>query len=88
MFVVYVGSILTTVLWVMALRGQAAAPAGFLLAISGGRWVAARPRPVGGGRVPGIAAGPAHPAHGNRRPGRDRGTAGTAGRPGVRLVCW
>ena len=34
MFVVYVGSILTTILWIMALRGQAEAPAGFILAIS------------------------------------------------------
>ncbi|MGE8686689.1 MAG: potassium-transporting ATPase subunit KdpB [Achromobacter sp.] len=38
MFVVYVGSILTTVLWVMALRGAAEAPAGFILAISIWLW--------------------------------------------------
>lgn len=38
MFVVYVGSILTTVLWVMALRGQAEAPAGFILAIAVWLW--------------------------------------------------
>ncbi|MGH8815881.1 MAG: potassium-transporting ATPase subunit B, partial [Achromobacter pestifer] len=38
MFVVYVGSILTTLLWVMALRGQAEAPAGFILAISVWLW--------------------------------------------------
>ncbi|MBI2800850.1 MAG: potassium-transporting ATPase subunit KdpB [Gammaproteobacteria bacterium] len=33
MFVVYVGSILTTVLWLQALTGQGEAPAGFVLAI-------------------------------------------------------
>jgi K+-transporting ATPase ATPase B chain len=38
MFVVYVGSILTTVLWVMALLGQAEAPAGFILAITIWLW--------------------------------------------------
>lgn len=38
MFVVYVGSILTTLLWVMALRGQAEAPAGFILGISVWLW--------------------------------------------------
>jgi len=38
MFVVYVGSILTTILWVMALRGQAEAPAGFILAVSVWLW--------------------------------------------------
>ena len=34
MFCVYVGSILTTILWVAALVGQAEAPAGFILAVS------------------------------------------------------
>ncbi|CAJ0794127.1 Potassium-transporting ATPase ATP-binding subunit [Ralstonia psammae] len=38
MFVVYVGSILTTILWAMALRGQAEAPAGFILAVSVWLW--------------------------------------------------
>ena len=38
MFVVYAGSILTTVLWVMALRGMADAPAGFILAIAAWLW--------------------------------------------------
>src|SRR6202046_3825591 len=38
MFVVYVGSILTTVLWFAALAGQAEAPAGFILAISLWLW--------------------------------------------------
>ncbi|AST33768.2 potassium-transporting ATPase subunit KdpB [Ralstonia solanacearum] len=38
MFVVYIGSILTTLLWVMALRGQAEAPAGFILAVSVWLW--------------------------------------------------
>ncbi|WP_426395981.1 potassium-transporting ATPase subunit KdpB [Ralstonia sp. R-29] len=38
MFVVYVGSILTTILWIMALRGQAEAPAGFILAVSVWLW--------------------------------------------------
>ncbi len=38
MFVVYVGSILTTLLWVQALRGQGEAPAGFILAISLWLW--------------------------------------------------
>ncbi|KVT82742.1 potassium-transporting ATPase subunit B [Burkholderia ubonensis] len=37
MFCVYVGSILTTILWIAALVGQAEAPAGFILAIA--RWL-------------------------------------------------
>ncbi len=38
MFVVYAGSILCTVLWVMALTGRADAPAGFILAIAAWLW--------------------------------------------------
>ena len=38
MFCVYIGSILTTVLWVAALAGQAEAPAGFILAVSLWLW--------------------------------------------------
>jgi K+-transporting ATPase ATPase B chain len=38
MFVVYVGSILTTVLWVQALGGQGEAPQGFILAIAVWLW--------------------------------------------------
>ncbi|MDR8728612.1 Potassium-transporting ATPase ATP-binding subunit [Burkholderia pseudomultivorans] len=38
MFCVYVGSILTTVLWIAALTGQAEAPAGFILAIALWLW--------------------------------------------------
>ena len=38
MFVVYVGSILTTILWVQALGGQGEAPAGFILAITIWLW--------------------------------------------------
>ena len=38
MFVVYAGSIPTTILWIMALRGQAEAPAGFILAITVWLW--------------------------------------------------
>jgi potassium-transporting ATPase ATP-binding subunit len=38
MFVVYIGSILTTILFVQALRGQGEAPAGFILAISAWLW--------------------------------------------------
>lgn len=38
MFVVYVGSILTTVLWLQALGGQGEAPQGFILAISLWLW--------------------------------------------------
>src|SRR3984957_881327 len=38
MFCVYVGSILTTALWIAALAGQAEAPAGFILAISLWLW--------------------------------------------------
>src|SRR5260370_38780736 len=38
MFCVYVGSILTTILWFAALTGQAEAPAGFILAISLWLW--------------------------------------------------
>src|SRR5437660_4660564 len=39
MFVVYVGSILTTVLWVQALLGKGEAPAGFILAVTLWLWV-------------------------------------------------
>ncbi|MGN6581089.1 MAG: potassium-transporting ATPase subunit KdpB [Bordetella sp.] len=38
MFVVYIGSILTTLLWFMALAGHAEAPAGFILAVSAWLW--------------------------------------------------
>ncbi|BCQ26248.1 potassium-transporting ATPase subunit KdpB [Caballeronia sp. NK8] len=38
MFCVYIGSILTTVLWIAALAGQAEAPAGFILAIALWLW--------------------------------------------------
>ncbi|MGF6843316.1 K+-transporting ATPase ATPase B chain [Paraburkholderia youngii] len=38
MFCVYVGSILTTILWLAALAGQAEAPAGFILAITLWLW--------------------------------------------------
>src|SRR5437763_10497049 len=38
MFVVYVGSILTTLLWIQALLGKGEAPAGFILAISIWLW--------------------------------------------------
>ena len=38
MFCVYLGSIMTTVLWVAALLGQAEAPAGFILAVSLWLW--------------------------------------------------
>src|SRR5438128_10691658 len=38
MFVVYVGSILTTLLWVQALIGKGEAPVGFILAISVWLW--------------------------------------------------
>jgi K+-transporting ATPase ATPase B chain len=38
MFVVYIGSILTSFLFVQALRGQGEAPAGFILAISAWLW--------------------------------------------------
>ena len=38
MFVVYVGSLLTTVLWAQALGGQGEAPAGFILAIALWLW--------------------------------------------------
>ncbi len=38
MFVVYVGSILTTILWVHALGGQGEAPAGFILAVTVWLW--------------------------------------------------
>src|SRR5256885_3122361 len=39
MFVVYVGSILTTVLWVQALLAKGEAPAGFILAVAIWLWV-------------------------------------------------
>ncbi|HXX85746.1 MAG TPA: potassium-transporting ATPase subunit KdpB [Casimicrobiaceae bacterium] len=39
MFVVYIGSILTTILWLQALFGQGEAPAGFILAVSLWLWV-------------------------------------------------
>ena len=38
MFVVYVGAIVTTVLWIQALGGQGEAPAGFILAIALWLW--------------------------------------------------
>lgn len=38
MFVVYLGSLLTSVLWLQALRGQGDAPAGFILAITCWLW--------------------------------------------------
>src|SRR5258708_5714786 len=38
MFYVYIGSILTTILWGAALAGQAEAPAGFILAIALWLW--------------------------------------------------
>ena len=38
MFVVYVGSILTTTLWVQAVAGQGEAPAGFILAVTLWLW--------------------------------------------------
>jgi potassium-transporting ATPase ATP-binding subunit len=38
MFVVYVGSILTTILWLQALAGQGEAPSGFILAITLWLW--------------------------------------------------
>src|SRR5258707_6542644 len=38
MFCVYVGSILTTVLWIAALTGQAEAPSGFILAVALWLW--------------------------------------------------
>lgn len=38
MFCVYVGSVLTTILWIAALAGQADAPAGFILAITLWLW--------------------------------------------------
>ncbi|MFI4953480.1 MAG: potassium-transporting ATPase subunit KdpB [Burkholderiales bacterium] len=38
MFVVYIGSILTTILWVQALGGKGEAPAGFILAVTLGLW--------------------------------------------------
>ena len=38
MFVVYVGSILTSVLWAQALAGQGEAPAGFILAVALWLW--------------------------------------------------
>jgi len=38
MFCVYIGSILTTILWIAALGGQAEAPAGFILAVSLWLW--------------------------------------------------
>ncbi len=39
MFVVYIGSILTTILWLQALTGKGEAPAGFILAVTVWLWV-------------------------------------------------
>jgi potassium-transporting ATPase ATP-binding subunit len=39
MFVVYIGSILTTVLWLQAVAGKGEAPAGFILAVTLWLWV-------------------------------------------------
>ncbi len=38
MFVVYVGSLLTTLLWLQALTGKGEAPSGFILAITLWLW--------------------------------------------------
>ena len=38
MFVVWVGSVLTTLLWVQAVRGRGEAPAGFILAVTAWLW--------------------------------------------------
>ncbi|AOJ03608.1 potassium-transporting ATPase subunit B [Burkholderia mayonis] len=38
MFCAYIGSILTTILWIAALRGEAEAPAGFILAVTLWLW--------------------------------------------------
>src|ERR1700747_1372960 len=38
MFCVYVGSMLTTILWIAALNGQAEAPSGFILAVAMWLW--------------------------------------------------
>src|SRR5258706_12651410 len=38
MFVVYIGSLLTSVLFVQALRGQGEAPAGFIFAVTAWLW--------------------------------------------------
>jgi len=39
MFVVYIGSILTTILWIQAVTGKGEAPAGFILAVTLWLWV-------------------------------------------------
>ena len=39
MFVVYIGSILTTILWIQAVFGKGEAPAGFILAVTLWLWV-------------------------------------------------
>src|ERR1700686_33922 len=39
MFVVYIGSILTTILWLQALSGKGEAPAGFILAVTLWLWI-------------------------------------------------
>ena len=39
MFVVYIGSILTTILWIQALGGKGEASAGFILAVTLWLWV-------------------------------------------------
>ena len=44
MFVVYIGSILTTILWLQALAGKGEAPAGFILAVTLWLWVDAAVR--------------------------------------------
>ena len=38
MFVVYIGSILTTLLWLQALQGRGEAPTGFILAVAIWLW--------------------------------------------------
>jgi K+-transporting ATPase ATPase B chain len=38
MFVVYIGSMLTSVLWIQALAGQGEAPAGFILSVTLWLW--------------------------------------------------
>jgi K+-transporting ATPase ATPase B chain len=76
MFVVYVGALITTMLWLQALFGQGEAPAGFILAVTLWLWVtllfATSPR-----RLPKVAARRRRPRS-RARAGHRRQEAGAA----------
>src|SRR3982074_1731929 len=59
MFVVYIGSLLTSVLFVQALRGQGEAPAGFIFAVTAWLWFTGLFADFGGAVAEGRSKAPA-----------------------------